>query len=117
MKKDDLQQESAGLTNSKKENLQNLQNLEKAISNKVEIKNDDGSQTITKLIENNVDKLNSNKVQRLTLWQRIVKEIKHYSDGFKLLYFETKIAYGLLKKVIRGETLSRRERRQVFKIP
>lgn len=52
-------------------------------------------------------------VIRPTLWQRIVKELKHYSDGFKLLYFETKIAYGLLKKVLRGETLTRRERRQV----
>lgn len=52
-------------------------------------------------------------VERPTLWQRIVKELKHYSDGFKLLYFETKITYGLLKKVLRGETLTRRERRQV----
>lgn len=51
-------------------------------------------------------------VKRPTLWQRIVKELKHYADGFKLLYFETKIAYGLLKKVLRGETLTRRERRQ-----
>lgn len=52
-------------------------------------------------------------VKRPTLWQRIVKELKHYSDGFKLLYFETKITYGLLKKVLRGETLTRRERKQV----
>lgn len=51
---------------------------------------------------------------RLTLWQRITKELKHYYDGFKLLYFETKIASSLLKKVLRGETLTRRERRQVI---
>ncbi|CAF0840856.1 unnamed protein product [Brachionus calyciflorus] len=51
-------------------------------------------------------------VKRPTLWQRIVKELKHYYDGFKLLYFETKIAWGLMKKVLRGETLTRRERRQ-----
>lgn len=62
-----------------------------------------------------VDDASSKQIdlKRPTLWQRIVKELKHYADGFKLLYFETKIAYGLLKKVLRGETLTRRERRQV----
>ena len=29
---------------------------------------------------------------QLTIWQRVVKECKHYYHGFKLLYFETKIA-------------------------
>ena len=52
-------------------------------------------------------------VPRLTLWQRVVKECKHYYHGFKLLYLETKIAYRLLKHVLQGHTLSRRERRQV----
>jgi LETM1 and EF-hand domain-containing protein 1 len=51
-------------------------------------------------------------VARPTLWQRIVKELKHYYDGFKLLGFETKIAYGLMKKVLAGNTLTRRERKQ-----
>jgi LETM1 and EF-hand domain-containing protein 1 len=51
-------------------------------------------------------------VARPTLWQRIVKELKHYYDGFKLLGFETKIAFGLLKKVLAGHTLTRRERKQ-----
>lgn len=53
-------------------------------------------------------------VVRPTLWQRIVKELKHYYDGFKLLGFETKIAFGLLKKVLNGHTLTRRERKQVI---
>ena len=51
-------------------------------------------------------------VQRPTLWQRIVKELKHYYTGFKLLYFETKIASRLLRSVLNGHTLTRRERRQ-----
>lgn len=51
--------------------------------------------------------------QRLTLWQRVVKECKHYYHGFKLLYFETKIASRLLGQVLRGHTLTRRERKQV----
>ncbi|RNA33613.1 LETM1 and EF-hand domain-containing [Brachionus plicatilis] len=50
--------------------------------------------------------------QRPSLWDRIVKELQHYYHGFRLLYFETKIAWGLLKKVLRGESLTRRERRQ-----
>ena len=53
-------------------------------------------------------------VQRPTLWQRVVKELKHYYHGFKLLYFETKIAYRLLWQVLQGHTLTRRERRQVL---
>ena len=59
------------------------------------------------------DKPKQVDVPRLTLWQRIVKELKHYYDGFKLLGFETKIAYGLMKKVLKGRTLTRRERKQV----
>lgn len=50
---------------------------------------------------------------RLTLWQRVVNECKHYYHGFKLLYFETKIAWRLMKKVLNGHSLTRRERRQV----
>lgn len=50
---------------------------------------------------------------RLTLWQKIVAECKHYYHGFKLLYFETKIAWRLFKQVLNGHTLTRRERKQV----
>jgi LETM1 and EF-hand domain-containing protein 1, mitochondrial len=52
------------------------------------------------------------KPVRMTLWQKIVAECKHYYHGFKLLYFETKVAYRLLKQVLQGHTLSRRERKQ-----
>jgi hypothetical protein len=39
---------------------------------------------------------------RLSLWGRIVKELKHYYNGFKLLFFETKIATGLLIHILQG---------------
>ena len=39
---------------------------------------------------------------RLSLWGRIVKELKHYYNGFKLLYLETKIASRLLLHVLNG---------------
>ena len=51
-------------------------------------------------------------IQRPSLWQRIVKELKHYYDGFRLLYLETKIAARLSRSVLQGHTLTRRERRQ-----
>ena len=50
---------------------------------------------------------------RLSLWGRIVKEVMHYYNGFKLLFLETKIAYRLMKQVLHGHSLTRRERRQV----
>ena len=51
--------------------------------------------------------------KRKTLWQRIVHELKHYYNGFKLLFIETKIAFRLLRQVLNGHTLTRRERKQV----
>lgn len=51
--------------------------------------------------------------KRKSLWERIVHELKHYYNGFKLLFIETKIAFRLLRQVLNGHTLTRRERRQV----
>jgi hypothetical protein len=42
-----------------------------------------------------------------------MKEIKHYWHGFKLLGKETKISWKLLRKLTRGDNLTRREQRQV----
>jgi len=39
---------------------------------------------------------------RSSLWGRIVKELKHYYNGFKLLYLETKIASRLMLHVLNG---------------
>ncbi|CAF1183088.1 unnamed protein product [Adineta ricciae] len=50
--------------------------------------------------------------KRKSLWERIVHELKHYYNGFKLLFIETKIAFRLLRQVLNGHTLTRRERRQ-----
>lgn len=50
---------------------------------------------------------------RRTLRQRVVDEIKHYYHGFKLLWIDTTIAGRMLWRVLNGNALSRRERRQV----
>jgi LETM1 and EF-hand domain-containing protein 1 len=54
-------------------------------------------------------------VKRKSLLQRIIHELKHYYNGSKLLFIETKIAFRLLREVLNGHTLTRRERKQVSK--
>ncbi|XP_053560195.1 mitochondrial proton/calcium exchanger protein isoform X2 [Bombina bombina] len=51
-----------------------------------------------------------------TLGQKIVHEIKHYYHGFRLLWIDTKIAARMLWRILNGNLLSRRERRQFLRI-
>jgi len=46
-------------------------------------------------------------------WAVVKKEAAHYWAGTKLLGHEIKISAKLIRVVLRGETLTRRERRQV----
>ncbi len=54
-------------------------------------------------------------IKRKSLWKRFFNELKHYYNGLKLLFIETKIAFRLLRQVLNGHTLTRRERKQVFR--
>ncbi|KXZ44449.1 hypothetical protein GPECTOR_67g289 [Gonium pectorale] len=47
------------------------------------------------------------------LWKSIKHEAHHYWVGFKLLAYEVRLASGYALKAARGETLTRRERRQL----
>ena len=49
-----------------------------------------------------------------SLGQRIMVEIKHYYHGFRLLFIDIRVCFRLLRHVLNGRTLSRRERRQVM---
>lgn len=51
---------------------------------------------------------------KLTLWQKVKREIVHYWDGTKLLGAEIKISWKLALKMAAGYELSRREHRQVY---
>lgn len=51
--------------------------------------------------------------KKLTLGQKIKKELQHYWDGTKLLSTEVKISSRLALKMAGGYELSRREHRQV----
>ncbi|KAE9414898.1 hypothetical protein Angca_006933, partial [Angiostrongylus cantonensis] len=50
-----------------------------------------------------------------TMLQRIVHEIKHYYHGFRLLALETRLSAKYMWRVLRGDTLSRRERQQLVR--
>lgn len=54
------------------------------------------------------------EVVKKSIGQRIVDELKHYYHGFRLLWIDTKIAARMLWRILHGNTLSRRERRQVM---
>lgn len=50
-------------------------------------------------------------VVKKSLKQRVVDEILHYYHGFRLLFIDIKITTGLLWRVLKGKSLSRREHR------
>ncbi|NXY61476.1 LETM1 protein, partial [Callaeas wilsoni] len=56
------------------------------------------------------------EVAKKSIGQRIVDELKHYYHGFRLLWIDTKIAARMLWRILHGNTLSRRERRQFLRI-
>ncbi|NWH78570.1 LETM1 protein, partial [Piaya cayana] len=56
------------------------------------------------------------EVVKKSLGQRFVDELKHYYHGFRLLWIDTKIAARMLWRILHGNTLSRRERRQFLRI-
>ena len=47
------------------------------------------------------------------VWNKIKHEAQHYWQGSKLLAKEVRISARLQRKILQGETLTRRERRQV----
>ncbi|KAF2442274.1 LETM1-domain-containing protein [Karstenula rhodostoma CBS 690.94] len=51
--------------------------------------------------------------KKLTLWQKVKKEVAHYRDGTKLLFTEVRISSKLALKMAAGYELTRREHRQL----
>ncbi|XP_067084119.1 LETM1 domain-containing protein LETM2, mitochondrial [Osmerus mordax] len=54
-------------------------------------------------------------VVRKSVGQRIVDEMKHYYNGFRLLGIDTKIAGRMVWRLLHGQLLSRRERRRLMR--
>ncbi|XP_065828073.1 mitochondrial proton/calcium exchanger protein-like [Oscarella lobularis] len=61
------------------------------------------------------DSEKSEQIVKPSIWQRIKGEALHYYSGFKLLYYDVKISSRFLLKSMRGETLTRRERKQFIR--
>lgn len=55
-------------------------------------------------------------VAKKSLYQRIVEELKHYYNGFRLLGIDIKIAGRMVWRLLHGQLLTRRERRRVRKL-
>lgn len=45
---------------------------------------------------------------------RVIHELKHYYNGFRLLVSQTRISCGLIYQLLNGRTLTRKERKQVL---
>ncbi|XP_070808383.1 LETM1 domain-containing protein LETM2, mitochondrial isoform X2 [Pituophis catenifer annectens] len=52
---------------------------------------------------------------RRSLWQRIVDELRHYYNGFHLLWIDTKVAVRMVWRLLHGQILTRRERRRLMR--
>ena len=52
---------------------------------------------------------------KLPLRQRIVHEVKHYYNGFRLLFIDIRVCTRHLWRLLNGKSLTRRERRQVWR--
>ena len=48
-----------------------------------------------------------------TIVQKVVAELKHYYNGFKLLFIDVNVCAKYIWRVLNGQSLTRRERRQV----
>ncbi|XP_050481237.1 mitochondrial proton/calcium exchanger protein [Bombus huntii] len=55
------------------------------------------------------------KVEKLTVWQKVKGEIIHYYHGFRLLGLDMKISAKLIWRILKGNELSRREHRLLIK--
>lgn len=51
--------------------------------------------------------------KKLTIWQKVKKEVQHYWDGSKLLAAEVRISWRLALKMTAGYELTRREHKQL----
>ena len=64
-------------------------------------------------ISNPVKKVEIKAATKPSLWIWIKNETLHYYHGFKLFFYEVKISSKLFGKVLKGNSLTRRERRQL----
>ncbi|XP_026748750.2 mitochondrial proton/calcium exchanger protein [Galleria mellonella] len=67
-------------------------------------------ETIKKGIEEK-EKLPKKEEKKKSVKERIMDELRHYYHGFRLLFIEVRISTSLLFRILKGESLTRREHR------
>uniref|UniRef100_A0A2A4JF37 Letm1 RBD domain-containing protein n=1 Tax=Heliothis virescens TaxID=7102 RepID=A0A2A4JF37_HELVI len=68
-------------------------------------------ETVKKGIEEQEKSPKKPEKQKKSLKERIMNELRHYYHGFRLLFIEVRISATLFFKILKGETLTRREHR------
>lgn len=68
-------------------------------------------ETIKKGIEEKEKSPKKPEIQKKSLKERFMNELRHYYHGFRLLFIEVRISATLFFKILKGETLTRREHR------
>ncbi len=96
----------SGVTSVPKTDAQEAQSLSEMAAGKVDMAKHDEKKAEAKKEEK----------KKLTIAQKIKKEILHYWDGTKLLATEVRISTKLAVKMAAGYELSRRENRQVSRL-
>jgi len=94
----------------------------KPVTEKVkDVKDDENQSKVEKAVqvqkeinEETLDLPTPPKTEKKTIWQKIKHELHHYWVGTKLLAVDFKISARLVKQVLQGKELTRRERRQVL---
>lgn len=85
----------------------------KALKEKVEKTGKEADETAKPTVQVTTGAEPAAPAVKLTIWGRVVAELKHYYHGFRLLFIDMKICTRLLWGVLNGKSLTRRERRQV----
>merc|ERR1712241_656255 len=91
--------------------IQNIQDIDLRVKSVIELdqETDRAIQQI-KLQAKSVE-----KIVKKSLWQRFVEEVRHYKSGFVLLFLDIRVASKIVWKMARGNTLTRRENRQLVR--
>ncbi|XP_078421732.1 LETM1 domain-containing protein LETM2, mitochondrial isoform X1 [Cetorhinus maximus] len=65
--------------------------------------------------EDSLSRTTEKVVVKKTWKQKIISELKHYYNGFRLLWIDTKVAARILSRLLYGYQLTRRERRRLIR--
>lgn len=90
-------------------------NQSKVFSNHEALKDKQSNMDIDKDKESEKNQLLIDSSKKLPLSTRIINELKHYYQGFRLLFLELKLSLGYILKKLKGQPLIRRERRQILR--